>query len=69
MTVQEKIRQARLSAGLLQKDVGIACGYSEENAQRIVARWEAGIRPVLKNKLIVVARTLNLPLESLLRNE
>lgn len=68
MTVQEKIRQARLSAGLLQRELGELCGYTE-NAQCIVARWEAGIRPVPKNKLIVVAKTLNLPLESLLSNE
>lgn len=68
MKTAEIIREARLKAGLSQKELGTACGCSDRNAQSTVARWESGNRPIPKNKMLTVSRLLNIPLESLLYN-
>lgn len=66
MTIPEKIKQARLDAGLTQQKLGELCGYEGETAQVSVRRWEAGTRPVPIDKLRIVAKTLNLTLEDLI---
>ena len=40
MTLGEKIKTARKTAGLTQKQLGLACGYVESSAERIVQHWE-----------------------------
>lgn len=65
-TIGDTLRTARLSAGLTQHEVGIACGCNEKYAQSIVARWENGNRPVPKNKMVTVSKLLNIPVENLL---
>lgn len=36
------IRELRKTAGLTQKELGIACGVDEDNASRKVRAWERG---------------------------
>ena len=64
--VSETIRKVREAAGLTQQQLGERCGYIGIKAQIYVARWEAGIRPVPKNKLKVISATLKIALENLL---
>lgn len=66
MTIPEKIKQARLDAGLTQQKLGELCGYDGSSAQTIVGRWETGTRPVPIEKLRIVAKTLNLTLDDLI---
>ena len=40
MTYGDKIKSARKAAGLTQKQLGLACGYIESSAERIVQKWE-----------------------------
>lgn len=64
--VGEVIRQKRQMKGFTQKRFGEMLGYKDELAQVVVARWEAGTRPVPKDKLKTVAKLLEIPLEDLL---
>lgn len=59
MTRAEILRAARLKAGLTQKQVGEKCGYTH-TAQRVVYRWESGIKPVPRSKIIKLAAILNI---------
>lgn len=54
------IRSARLTLGLTQKQLGEACGYPSDTAQRYVERWEAGTRTVPRDKVKAVAELLRL---------
>ena len=65
-TIPERIKQARLDAGLTQQKLGELCGYTGDSAQVTVRRWEAGSRPIPLEKLRTVARLLNLTLEDLI---
>lgn len=65
-TIGERIRAARVAAGLLQREAGVALGYPLSSAQRTVARWEAGTRPVPRKHLIQLAELLKIPVSDLL---
>lgn len=41
-TIGEKIRAARVAAGLTQKQLGLAVGFSENSAERMIQKWEYG---------------------------
>ena len=56
----DTIRAARIAAGLTQKQLGEAAGYAETTAQPFVASWEAGIRPIPRDKIILVAEALHI---------
>ena len=62
----ERIKAARISAGLTQQQLGIMLGLPKETAQRNVSRWESGIRPVPKNKIISLMEILGLEITDLL---
>ena len=60
----DTIRAARIAAGLTQKQLGEAAGYKD--AQPFVASWEAGTRPIPRDKIRAVAEVLGLNVEDLL---
>jgi transcriptional regulator with XRE-family HTH domain len=60
MTTGEEIKACRLAAGLTQKQLGEAAGYTEITAQPFVASWEAGTRPIPRDKIRAVAKALNI---------
>ena len=66
MMIGETIRQKRQMSGYTQKRFGEMLGYKGDVAQVIVARWEAGTRPIPQDKLKLVAKLLEIPLEDLL---
>lgn len=66
MTIPEKIKQARKEAGLTQKQVGEALGYTGGTAESTVRRWELDIRPVPLDKLRTLSQVLNIPLDQLI---
>ena len=66
MTIPEKIKSARLQAGLTQQQLGEAAGYVGETAQVTVRRWESGRLDVPVRKLRAVSKLLKLPLEDLI---
>ena len=62
----EYIKECRLAAGLTQKQLGLMCGYEESSADRVVQLWEHDKQPVPLNKLRILARSLDIPLDSLI---
>ena len=58
MTTPDTIRSARIAAGLTQKQLGEAAGYTDITAQPFVASWEAGTRPIPRDKIRAVAEAL-----------
>lgn len=56
----DTIRAARIAAGLTQKQLGEAAGYADSTAQPFVASWEAGTRPIPRDKIREVAKALNI---------
>ena len=66
MTIPEKIKKARQEAGMTQKQVGLALGYSDKIADKYVRRWELGDRPVPNEKLRALSQVLNIPLDQLI---
>lgn len=62
MTIPERIKQARLDAGLTQQQLARIC----RTTSRTVQRWEYGDLHVATDKLRIVARVLNLSLEDLI---
>ena len=58
MTTGERIRAAREAAGLTQKQLGEAAGLESSTAQPFVASWEAGTRPIPRDKIKLVAEAL-----------
>ena len=54
----DTIRAARIAAGLTQKQLGEAAGLESSTAQPFVASWEAGTRPVPRDKIRLVAEAL-----------
>ena len=58
MTTPDTIRAARIAAGLTQKQLGEAAGYIDTTAQSFVASWEAGTRPIPRDKIKLVAEAL-----------
>lgn len=66
MRIPDLIRTTRLSLGLMQKEIGEACGYEGFSAQVQAAKWEAGTRPVPLDKIRALARTLKLQIDDLI---
>ena len=66
MTKGEKIRAARKAKSLTAKQVGVALGYKVQHGEAYVIAWELGIRPVPRNKIVPLARMLDLELEGLI---
>ena len=54
------IRAARIAAGLTQKQLGEAAGLESITAQSFVASWEAGTRPIPRDKIKAVAEVLRI---------
>ena len=62
----EMIRSLRTSAGLTQKQLGMMCGYDENNASRNVRGWEAGKSMPTIYMVRALAKALNVPIEKLI---
>ena len=60
MTIGERIKAAREAAGLTQKQLGEVAGYIDTTAQSFVASWEAGTRPIPRDKIRLVAEVLGI---------
>ena len=61
--IPQKIRDARLSSGLTQKQLADALGYKSFQA---VQRWELGIRPVPDDKKRALAKLIGLTIDDLI---
>lgn len=61
-TIQNAIIIARTNKGLTQRELGEALGYQSKTAQVTVARWEAGTRPVPREKILDLCKILKLDL-------
>ena len=59
-SIPKIIRAARLAAGLTQKQLGERVGYTGRTAQPFVASWEAGTRPIPRDKIQLVAEALHI---------
>lgn len=59
------IRECRIAAGLTQKQLGEACGYTGESAEVSVRRWESEKTPVPLDRLRRLAAALNVSIDSL----
>lgn len=65
--VPQRITNARASRGMTQQELGEAMGYEGASARVVVGRWEAGTRPVPREKIMVLCELLGLdPLSFLL---
>lgn len=64
-TIGERVRLARIAAGLTQKQVGEALGY-KSGAQVIIAEWESGKKQIVREKIKPLAKLLNIDLADLL---
>ena len=60
MTTPDIIRVARTAAGLTQRQLGEVAGYIDTTAQSFVASWEAGTRPIPRDKIKAVAEALHI---------
>lgn len=60
------IRECRIAAGLTQKQLGEACGYTGESAEVSVRKWESDKTPVPLDRLRRLAAALNVSLDSLI---
>ena len=60
MTTPDTIRAARTAAGLTQRQLGEVAGYIDTTAQSFVASWEAGTRPIPRDKIRLVAEVLGI---------
>lgn len=65
-TAGTALREARIKAGLTQKEVGIACGCTEKYSQRLVSLWENDYQPIARNKVVTLSKLLNIPIENLI---
>ena len=63
MTYGELLKDLRISAGLTQKQLGLACGYPQSTAENTVQYWEAGTRLPPVMKLRILAEALNVPVD------
>lgn len=64
--VPQRIQSARARRGMTQQELGEALGYSGQSAIVTVSRWEAGTRPVPRDKIRPLAELLGInPLDLL----
>ena len=64
--VPQRIQSARARRGMTQQELGEALGYSGNSALVTVSRWEAGTRPVPRDKIRALAELLHIEVVSLL---
>lgn len=64
-TIGEKIRAARVAAGLTQKQLGLAVGFSENSAERMIQKWEYGKQAPSLQYLRPLANALKVSLDYL----
>ena len=60
------IKECRIKAGLTQQQLGELCGYTGRSAANTVQKWEYDQNPVPLEKMRILAKTLNIPIESLI---
>jgi len=58
--VPQRIQSARARRGMTQQELGEALGYSGNSAIVTVSRWEAGTRPVPRDKIRALCDLLGL---------
>lgn len=66
MTLGEKIKTARKTVGLTQKQLGLACGYIESSAERIVQKWEHSSCAPPLDKIRTLATALKVSIDYLI---
>ena len=66
MTPAERIRAARLAAGMTQAELAKAIGITTKWGQSIVAQYEMGNRAIPRKRLKDAARVLGLRLSDLI---
>lgn len=64
MTQGEFIRIRRQELHLTQQALGEMCGYEGRSAGATVQKWEHDLQPVPLNRLRVLAKALQVPLDS-----
>lgn len=65
-TTAERIRSARLAAGMTQAELAKAIGITTKWGQSIVAQYEMGRRPIPRKRLLLAAEVLGLAVEELI---
>ena len=63
MTIGERIKQARLAAGLTQKELAKLCGLET----RSIGQYEQGIRQPKLHSIAMLAQHLHIPAMELLQ--
>ena len=66
MTPAERIRIARLAAGMTQEQLAEAIGLDTKWGQSIVAQYEMGSRPIPRKRLQLAADVLGISILDLL---
>lgn len=66
MSIGEKIREARKAKRLTQRALGELLGYTGRGGESTIQNWEYGKQPVPQNKLKLLSKILEIPLEELL---
>lgn len=64
-TIGEKIRAARVAAGLTQKQLGLAVGFSAGQAESRIQKWEYGTMQPSLQYLRPLANALKVSLDYL----
>lgn len=66
LTIGERVRMFRTLAGLSQRELGIACGYTELSAQRTICAIEQGYRMPQVEILRPMCRALHTTIDALI---
>lgn len=62
----EELMRYRKAAGFTQEKLGLALGYSEASAERVVQLWEHDKQPIPIKHFRKLAELLRIPLEKLI---
>ena len=62
----EKLRAYRKHAGYTQKELGLALGYKEATAEKVVQQWEYNNQPIPVKYWRGLSRILNMPMDELI---
>ncbi len=66
MMTGDRLRYYRKNAGYTQKALGLALGYSEVSAIRVVQLWESNRRPIPVKYWRDISRILSMPMDELI---
>jgi transcriptional regulator with XRE-family HTH domain len=66
MTYAERLKVMRQNAGLTQRELGLACGYDDKNADRTVRHWESGRSYPPLGKIRLLAKALGVSLDAII---